>query len=188
MALTNTRAMIPLVTLTREPLQSLKVDAVGYGAKDTGEMGGGAALAVLSAAGPGLQAALRSSLAASGLRVGDVVITPSFKLETRGVRWVLHIISIIKNTPQGAWCPQPERLRDGVTAALKLAARAGARTVAFSALGTGEGRVDPLVAAGYMLDGVAAYRQGGSPAELEVSFSLPGYRDYEAFDSVLSDR
>jgi O-acetyl-ADP-ribose deacetylase (regulator of RNase III) len=177
--------MIPLATLTREPLQMLKVDGIGYGAKDTGEMGGGAAASLLTVAGSELQNALRSKLAGSGLRVGDAVITPAFKLEANGVRWVLHIISIIKNTPQGAWCPQPERLREGVCSALKLAAQTGARTVAISALGTGEGRVEPRLAARYMLDGVAAYRQTGTHPELAISFSLPSYRDYEAFDSVM---
>jgi O-acetyl-ADP-ribose deacetylase (regulator of RNase III) len=152
-------SMIPLVTLTRGPLQMMKVDAIAYGAKDTGEMGGGAAAAVLTAAGPEILAALRSKLAGSPPRVGYVLVTPSFKLQATGVRWVLHVISIIKNTPHGAYCPQPERLRDGVCTALKMAAELGARWVAFSALGTGEGRVEPRAAAGYMLDGVKAFRQ-----------------------------
>jgi O-acetyl-ADP-ribose deacetylase (regulator of RNase III) len=44
--------MIPIASLTRDPLQILRVDAIAYGAKDTGEMGGGAAASVLMAAGP----------------------------------------------------------------------------------------------------------------------------------------
>ncbi len=178
--------MIPLVTLSREPLQLLKVNAIGYGAKDTGEMGGGAAAAVLTAAGPEIQPALRAKLAATQRRVGDVAITPSFKLEATGIRWVLHIVSIIKNTPQGAWCPQPERLRDGVCTALKMAAEAGAHSLAISALGTGEGRVDPRAAARYMIDGVAAYRQIEKRSDLAVTFSLPSFRDYEAFRDVVA--
>jgi len=35
-------SMISSVTLSHEALQNMKVDAIGYGAKDTGEMGGGA--------------------------------------------------------------------------------------------------------------------------------------------------
>jgi hypothetical protein len=38
--------MLPSVILTRDPLQILKVDAIGYGAKDTGGTGGGAAAAI----------------------------------------------------------------------------------------------------------------------------------------------
>ena len=37
----------------------------------------------------------------------------------------------------------------------------------------------------YMLDGVRGYRQSEGRAELAVTFSLPSFRDYEAFSSVL---
>jgi len=57
--------MRPSVTLTRDPLQTLQVDAIGYGAKDTGEMGGGAASAVVAAAGPEVLMELQSKLARS---------------------------------------------------------------------------------------------------------------------------
>ena len=177
--------MIPLVTLTRDPLQLLKVDAIGYGAKDTGEMGGGAAAAVLNAAGVEILKALRSKLADSSLRVGDVLVTPSFQLEKSGIRCVLHIISIIKHTPQGAYCPEPDRLREGVYNALKIAAENGARSVAFSAPGTGEGRVAPSEAARYMFEGVKNFRPRESGPQLAVTFSLPSFRDYEAFASYL---
>ena len=180
-------AMPSGIILTRDPLQMLKVDAIGYGAKDTGEMGGGAAAAVLAAAGPEILTELRAKLRGSPRRVGDVEITDSFKLQATGVRWVLHIISIIKHTPAGAYCPQPERLRDGVCAALSAAATAGARSVALSALGTGEGRVPPQDAARYMLDGVHAF-QISKPSRLAITFSLPSFRDYEAFSSVMQSR
>lgn len=178
--------MIPRVVLTREPLQNLRVDAIGYGAKDTGEMGGGAAAAVLAAAGPELLTELRYKLVGSPCGVGDVAITGSFKLQTTvGIRWILHIISIIKHTAQGAYCPQPERLRDGVCAALHVATRAGAHSIAISALGTGEGRVAPHDSARYMLDGVSAFRASSKALDLAITLSLPSYRDYEAFVSVL---
>jgi len=96
----------------------LTVDAIGYGAKDTGEMGGGAAASVLMAAGPEIIPVVRSKLSTSSRKVGDIVVTESFKLQSLGIRWVVHIISIIKHTPQGAYCPQPERLCDGVANAL----------------------------------------------------------------------
>lgn len=179
--------MIPLITLTRDPLQILKVDAIAYGAKDTGEMGGGAAAAVLAGAGPEILTALRLKLAGAPRRVGDIALTDSFKLHTVGIRWVIDIVSIIKHTPNGAYCPQPERLRDGVCAALLAAATTGARSVALSALGTGEGRVAPRDAARYMLEGVSAFRQLSTVSTLAVTFSLPSYRDYEAFSSVVQN-
>ena len=179
--------MIPTIILTRDPLQILKVDAIGYGAKDTGEMGGGAAAAVLAAAGPEILNELRSKLANSPRRVGDVAVTDSFKLQAVGIRWVIHIISIIKHTPQGAYCPQPERLRGGVCAALAAASKMGARSVALSALGTGEDRIESRDVARYTLDGVRAFRELQDGAALAVTLSLPSYRDYEAFNSVIQN-
>lgn len=104
----------PPVNLTRDPLQTLRVEAIAYGAKDTGEMGGGAAASVLWAAGPELLTALKSKLAKSARTIGEVVVTDSFGLHKSGIRWIVHLISIIKHTPQGAYCPHPERLQDGV--------------------------------------------------------------------------
>jgi O-acetyl-ADP-ribose deacetylase (regulator of RNase III) len=86
--------MHPRVTLTRDPIQTLKVDAIGYGAKDTGEMGGGAAAAILSRAGPEILVAWRSKLGGATRQVGDVVVTDSFGLAAVGIRWVIHIVSI----------------------------------------------------------------------------------------------
>lgn len=177
--------MIANPSLTREPLQRLRVDAIGYGAKDTGEMGGGAASAVLLAAGPEVVAALRSKLAASPRKVGEVVVTEAFKLKTNGVRWIAHIISIIKQTPEGAYCPEPGRLSEGVSTALIAVSRLGAASIALSALGTGEGRVDPRDAARYMLQGLSIFRAAEPQSRLTVTFSLPSYRDYEAFVACL---
>ena len=170
--------------LSREPLQTLRVDAIGYGAKDTGDMGGGAAAAVLASAGLEILAELKSKLSASPRRVGDVIVTPSFGLARGGVRWVIHIVSIIKHTPDGAYCPQPERLRDGVISGLTAVAKLGARSVALSALGTGEGRVDPGLAARNMIEGLREFRRRDAKSEMSVVFSLPSYRDYEAFRSL----
>jgi O-acetyl-ADP-ribose deacetylase (regulator of RNase III) len=179
--------MLP-ITLTREPLQLLRVDAIGYGAKDTGEMGGGAAAVILAAAGEELLTELRSKLSGSVARVGDVAITRAYNLETKGIRWVLHIVSIIKYTPQGAYCPHPAALSDGVERALTLAHAAGARIVAFSALGTGEGRVRPELAARRMLDGVRRFARTPSVrSEISVTFSLPTHRYYEAFEAALGE-
>ena len=179
--------MIPSLSITRDPLQMLKVDAIAYGAKDTGVMGGGAAAAVLAAAGPEILAELQTKLAGTSRRVGDVAVTDAFELKATGVRWVVHIVSIIKHTPQGAYCPEPERLREGVYAALIAASKVGAQSIAISALGTGEGRVAPMDAARFMLGGVKAFRQSFSSAELAVVLSLPSYRDFEAFNAVVQN-
>ncbi|HLY74052.1 MAG TPA: macro domain-containing protein [Planctomycetota bacterium] len=172
------------VVLERALLEEIPADVIGYGAKDTGEMGGGAAASVLREAGPQLLPALQWELKASTRQVGEVVLTDAFSLQGRGIRWIAHIISIIKNTPEGAWCPRPERLYDGVLKALKLSAGKGARTVAFSMLGTGEGRVKPSDAAGHMIRAVRDFHRRGG--ELSVTFALPTFRDYEAARALLS--
>ncbi|HWB07323.1 MAG TPA: macro domain-containing protein [Verrucomicrobiales bacterium] len=177
--------MLPNLTLSREPLQTLKVDAIAYGAKDTGEMGGGAAAAILAAAGPDILTELRSSMTGSSRRVGDVAITGSFRLQSLGVRWVVHVISIIKHTPSGAHCPEPERLRDGTATALKSATALGVRSIAFSALGTGEGRVTPRDAAGYMIEGIKAFRLSHPDANPAITLALPNFADFEAFLSAI---
>jgi O-acetyl-ADP-ribose deacetylase (regulator of RNase III) len=179
--------MMPIAILTRDPLQTLKVDAIGYGAKDTGEMGGGAASSILLGAGPELIAAAKQALAKSSRRVGEVVVTDSFNLRPFGIRWIVHIISIIKHTPQGAFCPEPERICDGITSALFEVSKLGARSIAISALGTGEGRVEPRLAARYMFTGVRAFRENEPNSKLALTFSLPSFRDYEAFSQVLSE-
>jgi len=71
-----------------------------------------------------------------------------------------------------------------VLSALTTAAELGANSLALSALGTGEGRVEPRVAAAYMLDGVRAFRGNEGRAKLAVTFCLPSFRDYEAFRAV----
>ena len=178
---------MPIASLTRDPVQILKVDAIAYGAKDTGEMGGGAASSVLMAAGPELLAAAKLMLAKSSRRIGDLAVTDSFKLQPLGIRWIVHIISIIKHTPQGAYCPEPERLREGVHSALREVSKLGAQSIAISALGTGEGRVEPRLAARYMFGGVRAFRESEPDSKLAVTFSLPSFRDYEAFSAVMSE-
>lgn len=176
---------MPEIVLERIPLQDMAVDAVAYGAKDTGEMGGGAAASVLAAAGPDLLPALRQALAQSTRQIGDAVLTEGFRLKDQGVRWILHVISILKHTPEGAWCPHPEKLYDGVSKALQLAQSAGARSIAFSMLATGEGRVTPEDAARLMVRAMRDF-QRSTPGALEIAFSLPTYRDYQAVQAVVA--
>lgn len=174
------------IKLHRTPLQEMKADAIAYGAKDTGEMGGGTATAVLVACGERVMAAAREELAKTTRQIGEAVITP-FDLEPSGIRWIVHVVSIIKNTPQGAWCPKPEKLKDGVMKGLRLASEKGARSIAFAMLGTNEGRVKPDDAARIMIAGIREFqRVSGSP--IEVHFSLPSHRIYDAVERRLSGR
>ncbi len=170
-----------MITIEAGLLQDMKVEAIAYGAKDTGEMGGGAAAAVLGAAGEALLPALKKELATSTRSIGEAVITDAFGLNARGIRWIVHVISIIKNTPEGACCPEPNKLPDGITKALQLATKRGARSIAFSMLATGEGRVTPDESARLMLRGVRAFK-----GLIDVTFALPTPRDHTAMERAMA--
>jgi O-acetyl-ADP-ribose deacetylase (regulator of RNase III) len=136
---------------------------------------------VLVAAGEALLPALKNELATSTRSIGDAVITDAFGLKARGIKWIVHVISIIKNTPEGAWCPEPNKLPDGVTKALQLATKKGAQSIAFSMLATGEGRVTPDDAAKLMLRGIRAFK-----GHIDVTFALPTPRDHTAVQRALA--
>ncbi len=175
-----------MIQLSRKFLEETQADVIGYGAKDTGEMGGGAASSVLKTGGAEILAALKRELPKTTHQVGDVVLTDSFGLKKHGIRSVCHIISIIKYTPQGAYCPEPDRLYNGVEKSLLMATKLNAETIAFSALGTGEGRVKPEDCAKLMIDAVSDFFAKHRKSNLKVIFALPSYRDYKAFENLLT--
>jgi O-acetyl-ADP-ribose deacetylase (regulator of RNase III) len=172
------------IAVERIGLEEAKAEVLAYGAKDTGEMGGGAAASILRVAGPDLIPALRQELARSTRQIGDAVLTDAFGLRDRGVRWIAHVLSIIKNTSEGAWCPKPEKLYDGVMKALELSSEKRVKSIAFSMLGTGEGRVKPADAARIMIRAIQDFQRGGG--ELSVMFALPTFRDYDAVQRLLA--
>jgi O-acetyl-ADP-ribose deacetylase (regulator of RNase III) len=178
------------IHLTHRKLQQMQVDAIGYGAKSTGGMGGGAANAVLVAAGPAIREDLRFKLAFTSRQIGSVVVTEGHGLEARGIRWVCHIVSILKGTPEGDWCPHPEMLAGGVEVAIRRVLKLGGTSLAISALGTGEGRVPPARAAEVMLLGArTAMREAGDRGrDFQLHFSLPSLRDFIAFEEALGGR
>lgn len=173
----------PRLSLSDRPLQESRADVVAYGAKDTGEMAGGAAAALREAGGSALEEAARVALAESSREIGEVFLTEAFGLKKLGIRKVAHIVTIAKHTPQGSWCPHPERLGPATARALELAVADGARSVAFAALATGEGRARPEDVARMMVD--AARSALREHLELRVTFCLPTERDHQAFSAAL---
>jgi len=170
------------IKLSDKFLQDMAVDAITYGAKDTGEMGGGAAASILENAGSKILEAARKEFALlPSKNIGDVVITDSYNLKKRGIKFVCHLISIIKYTPQGAYCPSPEKLYNGVSKSIELAYDKGARSIAFSAMGTGEGRVKPEYCARLMISAAKDFKKHMLHKNIDIFFSLPNYRDYNAF-------
>lgn len=172
------------VELVRDRLPFLKVDAIAYGAKDTGEMGGGAAAAIIEAAGLELMMDLRKKLVATNRQIGEAILTDSFGLRQSGIKWVCHIISIVTKTPQGDWCPYPGKLYDGMSSCLHQVYKAGANSIAISALATGEGRVKPEDAARLMLTAIRDFQEYPAHRRLKVVLALPSYDDYDAFEAL----
>lgn len=176
----------PRIRLSQMVLEESGAEVVAYGAKDTGEMGGGAAGALLLLAGEALEKAAREHLGENTREVGETFFTPSFGLARRGIQWVCHIVSIIKYTDRGAYCPHPERLESGVARALQLAEERQIVRMAFSALGTGEGRVQPEHCARMMIGAARSHFRVQPESLLRVNFCLPGDRDFAAFEKVLA--
>lgn len=140
-------------------------------------------MAVYQSCGPEVLEAAKEALATTDRQVGDVVYTHAFDHECS--LYVGHLISIKTGTSQGNWCPDPDRLGQGVYKALAELPE-GAQTVAFSCLATGEGRAQPEEIARLMLGAARAYFRDHPESETQVLFSLPDFEDYEAFQKLLA--
>lgn len=179
---TPVRKLEGRIDLTRDRLEQANTDAICYGAKDTGEMGGGAAMAVYQSCGPEVLEAAREALAQTTRQIGEVVYTPAYGHDC--TVFVGHLISIKTGTSQGDWCPEPERLGAGVYKALQTLPQR-ARTLAFSCLATGEGRADPDEIARLMIGATRRFFRDFPDSPVQVLFSLPDHVDYEAFQRAI---
>lgn len=95
-------------------------------------MGGGGVDGVIHrAAGPELLRAIR---AIGGTPTGTAVITPAFRLEAQGVRFVIHAVGPIW---RGGGQGEAELLAGAYRASLRLAVEQGCDSVAFPAISTG---------------------------------------------------
>ncbi len=175
------------IDLSDRPIQECKAEIFGYGAKDSGEMGGGASLAICLAGGPQMTDLATAALAATNKQIGDVAFTSSLQLEREGTLVVAHIVSIHKHTPQGAWCPEPESISHGVSRTLEFAKNLQLHSAVFSALGTGEGRVSPEDSARYMFSSAYRYRRENPDWPLAITFSLPTVGDFHDFQRVQAE-
>jgi O-acetyl-ADP-ribose deacetylase (regulator of RNase III) len=159
-----------------------RVDAVVNAANSALLGGGGVDGAIHAAAGPDLLAAcreLRRTVLPDGLPVGEAVATGAGRLPAR---WVVHTVGPNRHAGQ----TDPALLRSCFTRSLDTAAEAGARTVAFPAVGAG--------VYGWAADDVAAHAvaavQGWAaarPGEVDlVRFVLFSPRVLDAFDAALA--
>jgi O-acetyl-ADP-ribose deacetylase (regulator of RNase III) len=159
------------------------VDAVVNAANSALRAGGGVDGAIHAAAGPSLSEEcdrLRHSTHREGLPVGEAVVTGAGNL---GARWVVHTVGPNRRRGQ----TDPALLASAFASALRAAAAAGARTVAFPAISAG--------AFGWAMSDVAAIAVGAvrevlaageAPDVAEVRFVLVDDKSATAFRHALA--
>lgn len=172
------------IELISEPLQTSNSELIVFGARDTGVMQSGAAGAIRGVAGSEVEEYAKIGLASTHRQLGDVVFTSSGKLDVSGVVGLAHIVSIL--TKNDDWQPNLEALEEGVLRCLEFAEDLRLRSVTFSAVGSGAGRVDGMECARMMLSAVRRHRQSAPDWPMSITFSLPSSEDFDAFTVVRS--
>ena len=109
-------------------ITKMRVDAIVNAANGNLQHGGGVAAAISRAAGPELQAFCYNLRT---VETGEAVITPGFELPAK---WVVHAVGPIW---QGGDEREPGLLFSAYYNAVKAAAEAGAKTIAFPSISTG---------------------------------------------------
>lgn len=166
-----------------------RVDAIVNAANSSLLGGGGVDGAIHRAAGPRLLAAcreLRRTVLPDGLPVGAAVATEAFDLPAR---WVIHTVGPNRHAGQR----DPALLASCFSASLQEAARVGARSIAFPAVGAGVYGWPAAQVAQVAFDAVAQYQRarrpgGSSPAEpmgSESALTDPALTEPELIEFVL---
>jgi O-acetyl-ADP-ribose deacetylase (regulator of RNase III) len=164
--------------LSRARLEASGCELIAYGCKANGEMKGGPSAPLLLEAGVELQESLREGLARTSRDLGEVVLTPAFKME--GPRGILHIVALKKDLA-GNWISELEPLAAGVRKALELCREQKAHSVAFSALGATKLTVAPDGSARFMIEAARDYQRKNPDWPLRILFCLPDHNVYQAF-------
>ena len=142
------------IELRAGDITAIRADAIVNAANTELAGGGGVDGAIHRAAGPALDAELRSRY--RGCPTGSAVITGPGRLADNGVRWIVHAVG---PRWRGGGYGEEALLASAYATSLELADHAGARSVAFPAISAGIYGY-PLdqaarVALGAVLDGLA---------------------------------
>lgn len=156
----------------------LAVDVIVNAANSSLLGGGGVDGAIHRAAGPQLLAECR---ALGGCPTGEARLTAGYRLPAR---WVVHAVGPVW---QGGSRGEAELLAACYRNALRLAADAGARSIAFPAISTGIYGYPLPAAAGIAVDTVAA-TLAEPGIRLEVVFCCFSAADLAVYERVLADR
>lgn len=156
-------------------LLDAQVEAIVNAANSQLWMGGGVAGAIKSAAGPEVQS---EAMAQGPIKPGESVITSAGRLRPP-IRWVVHAATMGPDL-----ATSEDYIRRATASALAAAARAGARSIAFPALGTGVGGFPLERAAALMVEEAARFAAAGSSLE-RILFVVRGVPAREDFDEAL---
>lgn len=164
--------------LSRARLEASGCELIAYGCKANGEMKGGPSAPLLLAAGAQLQESLREKLAKTSRDLGEVVLTPSYKM--RELMGIFHIVALKKDLA-GNWISELEPLAAGMRKTLELCRELRAHSVAFAALGATKLTVAPEGAARFMTEAAREYQRKNPDWPMRILFCLPDHNVYQAF-------
>ena len=160
------------ITLSREDITLLNVDAIVNAANRTLLGGGGVDGAIHRAAGPELREACRLL---KGCETGDAKITPGFRLPAR---YVIHTVGPIWH---GGKQNEPELLASCYRKCFELAAENNIQTIAFPAISTGVYRFPKKEAASIAIrESLAALATHPGLKVVLVCFNKETRQAYEA--------
>lgn len=140
-------------------------------------MGGGVAGAIKRAAGSEVES---EAMAQGPIKPGESVVTSAGRLPAP-TRWIVHAATMGPDlrTSEGY-------IREATASALAAAARAGARSIAFPALGTGVGGFSIERAAQVMVSVAQAFASGSSLDR--IVFVVRGEDARRAYEDAISRR
>lgn len=158
-------------------ITTLDVDAIVNAANEALARGAGVCGAIFRAAGPQLEAACAVQ---SPCATGHACITPGFAAKAR---WIVHAVGPVW---RGGTHREPELLASAYRESLRLAADAGAASIAFPAISTGIYGYPREAAAGVAIAAIRAWC-GEHPAPARIVCCLFSGIDLGYYEAVLRE-
>ncbi len=134
--------MPPRLAVRQGDITAFDGDAIVNAANNRLQLGAGVAGAIRRAGGPAIQDECDRH---GPIRVGKAALTGAGRLQ---VRWIIHAAAM------GGEPVEARSIRDSTAASIRLAARHGARRIAFPVLGSGIGGFDFRTAVEVMLEAI----------------------------------
>jgi O-acetyl-ADP-ribose deacetylase (regulator of RNase III) len=168
------------IVLVQGDITAERADALVTAANAHLAGGGGVDGAVHRAAGPDLLAACREI---GGCPTGSAVRTPAFRLEARGVRFVIHAVGPRWRDGRHG---EAEMLRSAYRRSLEIAREAGCASIVFPSISTGVYGFPVARAAPLAVAETAAFLRSEPGTVRRVGFALFDRATFEAFADALA--